>query len=350
MTSSERAPAPSSKPVAVWLLACCAMIFVMVILGGVTRLTHSGLSIVEWKPLIGWIPPLTQADWQELFQKYQRTPEFQQINSGILLDQFKPIFWMEYVHRLWGRIIGLVFFIPFVVLAARGKIGKQLWAPLAFAFVLGSLQGLMGWIMVKSGLSDRPSVSQYLLTAHLAIAAILYGYLLWLALDLFYAGRNGVKTAASAARGAVIPVALIFVTLLAGGFVAGLKAGFAYNTFPLMDGHFIPEGFFALQPWYINFFENIATVQFTHRILAMTTFFCVAVFWLATRRQDLGAAATPMNLLLLVAIIQVGLGISTLLLVVPVPLAAAHQAGALALYTAGLWTANRLRAQRVRPA
>lgn len=347
MTSGARAPGPSSKPVAAWLLACCAMIFVMVILGGVTRLTHSGLSIVEWKPLIGWIPPLSQADWQELFQKYQQTPEFQQVNSGLSLDQFKPIFWMEYVHRLWGRIIGLVFFVPFVVLAARGNIERRLWPALAFAFVLGSLQGLMGWIMVRSGLSDRPSVSQYLLTAHLGLACILYGYLLWLALDLYYAGRNEKRPgAASSMRGALGLVALIFTTVLVGGFVAGLKAGFAYNTFPLMDGHFIPNGFFALQPWYINFFENIATVQFTHRVLAMTTFFYVTVFWLATRRQYLGDAALPVNLLFAFVVIQVGLGISTLLLVVPVPLAAAHQAGALALYTAGLWAANRLWAQR----
>ncbi|MFZ0693290.1 MAG: COX15/CtaA family protein, partial [Alphaproteobacteria bacterium] len=292
----------------------------------------------------------SQADWQGLFQKYRQTPEFQQINSSLSLDQFKPIFWMEYVHRLWGRIIGLVFFVPFVVLAARRKIERRLWPPLAFAFVLGSLQGLMGWIMVRSGLSDRPSVSQYLLTAHLGLACILYGYLLWLALDLYYAGRNEKRAGATSfVHGALGLVALIFTTVLAGGFVAGLKAGFAYNTFPLMDGHFIPDGIFALQPWYINFFENIATVQFTHRILAMTTFFYVTVFWLAARRQYLGDAALPANLLFAFVVIQVGLGISTLLLVVPMPLAAAHQAGALALYTAGLWVTNRLWAQRVRP-
>jgi len=345
--SATPAPATSTKGVAAWLFVCCAMIFVMVLLGGVTRLTHSGLSIVAWQPLLGWIPPLSHAAWQELFRAYQATPEFQKINHAMTLAEFKPIFWMEYVHRLWGRLIGVVFLVPFLVLAARGKIESRLKPHFVAVFALGLFQGALGWYMVKSGLVDRPDVSPYRLAAHLGTAFAIYAYLLWLALDLVYARKTYAPPAAARRlwRGALALAGLVFVTALAGAIVAGTDAGFAYNTFPLMDGRLIPQAILDLHPWYRNFFENIAAVQFTHRVLAITALVLVLLFRLRLARTDLTASARrAADTFAALALVQVGLGISTLLLVVPVPLAAAHQAGALALFTAALWTAHRLRA------
>ena len=349
VSTSPAARASSPRPVAIWLFLCCAMIFVMVVLGGVTRLTHSGLSIVEWRPLMGWIPPLSDAAWLDVFQKYQATPEYQQINHGMTLEAFKGIFWMEYLHRLWGRAIGVVFFVPFIVFAALGRIERRLWPALGAIFFLGALQGLLGWIMVKSGLIERPDVSPYLLAAHLGSAFAIYAITFWMALQLSYAGaRDRLESgAARLARFAYVLVCLVFVTVLAGALVAGTHAGFAFNTFPLMNGRIIPDGLFDLHPWYRNFLESIETIQFMHRVLAITTFVLVLLFWFIGRRRQLsGAAGFAANVFATLAVVQVALGISTLLLIVPLPLAAAHQAGALALFTAALWTANRLSAAR----
>jgi cytochrome c oxidase assembly protein subunit 15 len=343
-TPSHPAGLDADRAVAIWLFLCCAMIFVMVVLGGVTRLTHSGLSIVEWQPLFGWIPPLSDAAWQDAFRKYQATPEFEQLNHAMTLAQFKPIFWMEYTHRLWGRLIGVVFLVPFAVFAAQRRIAPRLRPRLVAIFVLGLLQGGMGWYMVKSGLVQRPDVSQYRLAAHLGIAFVIYAYIFWLALDLAYGGTRDRAPANIAAlrRHASALAALVFVTALAGAIVAGTDAGFAYNTFPLMDGRIVPEGMFELSPWYLNFFENIAAVQFAHRAIALTTFALIVLFWFEARRVS-GSARVAVNHLGAFAVLQVALGISTLLLAVPVPLAAAHQAGALLLFTSALWTAHRLR-------
>ena len=345
---SAFAPSARSRaldPVVLWLALCCAMVFVMVVLGGVTRLTESGLSITEWRPLMGWIPPATDAAWQEVFQKYQATPEYQQINAGMTLAEFKGIFWMEYVHRLWGRLIGLVYALPFAAFAFTGKIEKRLLPHFVAVFVLGGLQGGLGWFMVKSGLVDRTDVSPYRLTAHLALAFVIYAYMFWLLLGLLYRNRRETLPAAALAlkpwaRGLA---ALVLLTAMAGGLTAGLNAGFAFNTFPLMAGQWVPPGFLDLSPWYLNFFENIAAVQFTHRVLAILTFIAAITFWLAAGRRGVaGSAKTAANALAAFAAVQVGLGIATLLFVVPVALAAAHQAGALALFTAALWTAQRL--------
>jgi len=337
---------PSLRPVAIWVFACCAMIFVMVVLGGITRLTHSGLSIVEWRPLLGWIPPLSQEAWAGLFAKYQATPEFQQINHAMTLPEFQSIFWMEYLHRLWGRLIGVVFLVPFLVFAAQGRIARRLWPAFATVFVLGAFQGALGWYMVKSGLIERPDVSQYRLAAHLGAAFVIYGFLLWLGLDLIDEGRRERALGAQKLwRRALALTVLIFATAMAGAFTAGLDAGFAFNTFPLMGGRIVPEGAMELQPWYLNFFENIATVQFTHRVLAIITFVLAVLFWIDARRREIGGSARlAADTLGALVCVQMALGILTLLLVVPVPLAAAHQAGALVLFTAALWTAHRLRA------
>lgn len=339
-------PATGDRQLALWLMICCAMIFAMVMLGGVTRLTGSGLSMVEWDPIFGVVPPLTEADWEATFSRYRESPEYRKINVGMDLHGFKQIYWFEFTHRLLGRAIGLVFLLPFLYFVFTGRIRRPLIPRLAMLFVLGGLQGVLGWYMVKSGLVDNPHVSQYRLTAHLGTALLIYAYMLWVALGLWT--NAGQTAAASAPRGlrrfAAGLGALVFITALSGGFVAGLKAGFAYNTFPLMDGHWIPEAMFLQSPAWRNFFENIATVQFDHRLLATLVFAGCVAFWLAARRHALPASARlGVHALLAAAVLQVSLGISTLLLHVPTALAATHQGGALLLLTVILVVNHRLR-------
>jgi cytochrome c oxidase assembly protein subunit 15 len=332
-----------NRRIAVWLFVCCLMVYAMVILGGVTRLTGSGLSMVEWDPIFGILPPLDQADWDETFRLYQQSPEYQKINIGMDLDGFKQIYWFEYSHRVLGRTIGTVFLLPFLFFLVKGWIQRPLIPKLLAMFVLGGLQGLLGWYMVKSGLVDNPHVSQYRLTAHLGLAILIYAYMFHVALGLWFGGRLSGTTPAGLRRATTLVGGLVFITILSGGFVAGLKAGFAYNTFPLMDGHWIPEVIFMQEPLWRNFFENIATVQFQHRLLAMLVFLSIILLWLDARRVTLPAAVTTGLLLMLAAVVlQVSLGISTLLLHVPVPLAATHQAGALLLFTIVLYTRYRM--------
>ena len=331
------------KAIAIWLLACCATIFGMIILGGVTRLTGSGLSMVQWAPIMGILPPLNQTEWQESFLLYQQFPEYQLKNFHMSLDDFKSIFWFEYGHRLLGRSIGIIFLLPFLFFLFRGKIEKALTPKLITMFVLGGLQGLMGWYMVKSGLVDDPHVSQYRLTAHLGLAIVIYGYMLWVALGLLYPKINSDKQNPSLSRLSLIISAIIFITALSGGFVAGTHAGFAFNTFPLMDGRLIPVGLFDLSPLWRNFFENIVTVQFDHRVLATLLFLLIPAFWLKAKKLELEPLArTGSHLLLAALALQITLGISTLLLVVPVALAAAHQAGAILLLTAAIFVSQQL--------
>ena len=332
------------RSLAVWLLACCALVFALVVVGGITRLTHSGLSIVEWQPIVGAVPPLDDAAWQEAFGKYQQTPEFRQVNPGMDLAGFKRIFWWEYVHRLLGRLIGAAFLLPLLWFAVRRRIGRALTWKLAGIFALGGLQGAMGWYMVQSGLVDNPRVSQYRLAAHLGMALLIYAAMLWTALDLLF--PRGTEAAAPRVlrRFAFALVALIFAMALSGGLVAGIRAGLAYNTFPLMNGHVVPPGMFVLEPWYLNFFGNVATVQFDHRLIAWALAFLVPWFWLRVRRAAVSRRAKlAADLLLGALVLQIALGIATLLLAVPVPLAAAHQAGALLVFTAVLLAAHALR-------
>jgi cytochrome c oxidase assembly protein subunit 15 len=333
------------RAIAFWLLAVAAMVFAMVVIGGVTRLTHSGLSMVEWQPVTGWLPPSTEAEWLAVFRQYQRFPEFREVNAGMTVAEFKGIFWLEFIHRLWGRLIGVAFAVPFMVFLLKGWVDRRLAPKLVVIFVLGGLQGVLGWYMVKSGLVDRPDVSQYRLTAHLGAALLIYAYMLWVAFGLL-APEPG-PTPRNLSRFAAALAAMVFVTALSGGFVAGLDAGFAYNTFPLMDGELIPEHLFAVTPLYLNFFEDVTTVQFTHRLLAITTAALVLVFWFAAAKAPLAARPRlAAHALLVAAATQVTLGISTLVLIVPVPLAAAHQAGAVVLLTTALWAAFEMRQPR----
>ncbi len=348
-TLSSASAAPSARrAIAIWLLVCCAMIFVMVVLGGLTRLTHSGLSMVEWKPLTGFLPPLTAAEWQAAFDNYRQYPEYRKLNLGMTLAEFKSIFWLEFLHRLWGRAIGVVFLAPFLYFLFRRRIDRQLGAKLVAMFVLGGLQGVLGWYMVKSGLVDRPDVSQYRLAAHLGAAFLIYGYIFWVALGLL-----SPKTAPGGGRRAALRrlafwfAVLIVVTVLSGALVAGLDAGFAYNTFPLMDGRLVPHGVLAMEPLVANFFDNAITVQFDHRVLAIAAAVFAVVLWLMARRSPLGGrAALAFDVMLMAVAVQVALGIATLLTVVALPLAAAHQAGAMVLFTAVLWVVHELRGSR----
>lgn len=317
----------------------------MIILGGVTRLTGSGLSIVEWAPIMGILPPLNQAEWQDTFQLYQQFPEYQLKNFAMTLDDFKSIFWFEYSHRLLGRSIGIIFLVPFLFFLFKGKISKALTPKLITLFVLGGMQGLMGWYMVKSGLVNDPRVSQYRLTAHLALAIIIYAYMFWVALDLLIPKVNNNTRDASKklAIASFSITTLIFITALSGGFVAGTHAGFAFNTFPLMNGRLVPDGLFEQSPIWLNFFENIITVQFNHRVFATLLFITIPVFWLKTRSLELERIThISIHLLLAALILQITLGISTLLLIVPVALAASHQAGAILLLTTALFVSHQL--------
>ena len=333
-----------NRAIALWLLICCAMVYAMVVLGGVTRLTHSGLSIVEWQPLVGTMPPLTDADWQVLFGKYQQTPEYQQVNVGIGLDGFKEIFWLEYFHRLLGRMIGIVFALPLLVFWLRRRIERPLRSKLVLMFALGAAQGLLGWLMVKSGLIDEPRVSPYRLTAHLGLAIAIYAYMFWTALGLITPPPSA---APRLRRVGILVTTLVFVTILAGGFVAGTRAGFAFNDWPLMQGRLIPDGLYALSPWWRDVFENIATVQFHHRLLAYALLVAVPAWWWYGRQFALPPRTrNAFHLLLGLLLLQVLLGILTLVHVVPLPLAAAHQAGAVAVLTAALYVNHALRRAR----
>jgi heme a synthase len=336
------------RPVAVWLFACCTLIFLMIVVGGVTRLTHSGLSIVEWQPIVGALPPLSDADWAALFRKYQATPEFIKVNHDMDLAAFKRIFWWEYGHRLLGRAIGVVFLMPLIYFALRGWLGRALIPRLFGLFALGAMQGGMGWYMVKSGLVDDPHVSQYRLAAHLGIAFAIYGFMFWTALDMVRGPRSGFE--APPKRGLALVSSLlcggVFLMVLSGAIVAGIHAGLFYNTFPLMNGSWVPPEILTLDPWYLNVFNNMATVQFDHRAIAWLL--AIAVPWFAIRvlrSRDAEPRARRAAVLLVAALIlQIALGITTLLLVVPVPVAAAHQAGAVVLFSAVLNLAHSLRA------
>ncbi|HVO89118.1 MAG TPA: COX15/CtaA family protein, partial [Casimicrobiaceae bacterium] len=252
------------RSVAIWLAVCCALVCAMVVVGGVTRLTHSGLSITEWQPIVGTIPPLDDTQWQEAFAKYQATPEYRLVNHDMTLAGFKGIFWLEYYHRLLGRLIGIVFFVPLVYFAVRRSLPRGMGWPLVGVFVLGGLQGALGWYMVASGLVDDPRVSQFRLTAHLGLAFAIFAALWWATLSLIFPRDAGVRSdeRSRASRFAYLVTGAVFVMVLTGGLVAGLRAGFAYNTFPLMNGALIPREIMMVTPWWENFFWNMATVQF----------------------------------------------------------------------------------------
>jgi len=313
-----------------WLVACCGLVFSMVVLGGLTRLTHSGLSMVEWNPLT-ILPPLSDQEWLKTFSLYQTSPEFRQINPDMDVSGFKSIFWLEYLHRLVGRLTGFVFAIPLVIFWAKGMLPQVMGKRLILIFGLGALQGLIGWLMVASGLVDQPQVSHFRLAAHLLMALLIYSALVWTVLDLSPIALRP----SYLSRVALLPLILVFGTITWGAFVAGLHAGLIYDTFPLMNGQFFPEDGLALHPILTNFVENLSTVQFTHRLLAGATVLSLTTLWLFSRSALIALPA-------LWSWVQGSLGVFTLLFHVPVPLAALHQAGAVILLTLILRMVHRM--------
>jgi heme a synthase len=328
-----------------WLMALAGLVVCMVVVGGATRLTHSGLSITEWRPVDGVIPPMSDADWQTLFGKYQQIPEYQQLNKGMSLAEFKPLFWWEWSHRMLGRFAGLVAAIGLAVFLSNAQIRVGLWKPLVGIFALGSLEGAAGWYMVSSGLQDRTDVSQYRLALHLGIATLLIAAILWTALG---AGRG--RTGWSGlSKLAIALLAAVYGQIILGAFVAGLDAGLSHNTWPLMDGRLIPHGLKAMTPAWLNPFENPLTVQFDHRMWAYAVAGLALINHLAVWRFGSQRLLNTASLLLCVVLVQVGLGIWTLLAVVPLHLALMHQVTAMAVLATSLWHLDRTLTERTVP-
>lgn len=341
------APSPMSpalrRRAGLWFAAWTVLLFITVVIGGVTRLTESGLSITEWKPVSGVLPPLNQAAWEAEFEKYRQIPQYQQLNAGMSLADFQRIFWVEWIHRLWARIVGVAIAVPALVVLLRG--GLERWVTRRILALLGlmAVQGFMGWYMVASGLSGRTSVSQYRLAAHLSVALVLIGVAVWSAADLLTTARPaGGAAARGLARLSRWFVGLVAVTAVAGAFVAGLDAGKLYNTFPLMGGQLVPAGYGALTPWYRNVFENLVAVQFNHRVLGIAVTLFGTYLWWRTRNDD-SAVGTWGRAVGLMSMLQVGLGIATLLALVPITLASMHQGGAVVLLVFGLLLVHAVR-------
>jgi cytochrome c oxidase assembly protein subunit 15 len=327
-----QAPARHRTALRVWLTAVALMIVAMILVGGATRLTDSGLSITEWQPIVGIVPPLSDSDWHEAFEAYKQIPEYTHVNPDMDLEGFKTIYWWEWAHRFLGRMIGFVFFLPFLGFWAAGYIPRELMPRLLGLFFLGGLQGAVGWYMVKSGLVDRVDVSQYRLAAHFGIAVLIFGYTLWLILSLSGKARERLSSSAPATVAGIM-FGLVFVQLLLGALVAGLDAGFSFNTFPLMSGQFVPEGLFDLDPWFLNLFENPMTVQFDHRMFAYFLILAATLqavwLWLTKRPAEVIGSAL---VLAVATMMQAVIGVWTLLLSVPLPLGLAHQAGAILVF------------------
>jgi heme a synthase len=334
-------PEPRRRALRIWLWSIAGMTFAVLIVGGITRLTQSGLSMVDWQPVMGVIPPLGEAQWQAAFDQYRQFPEYQQLRQGMTLSEFKFIFFWEYFHRLLARTIGLVFLVPFVFFWVRGYLSRPLVRRGLLLFGLGAAQGLMGWLMVKSGLVDRPSVSHYRLAAHLSLAFIIFGFAVWLAREL----RIGVARAAlrpdarrTMLRGLALVGGLLALQIVWGAFVAGLKAGYYYNTFPLMGGRLVPEHLLWLEPAFRNFVENPIAVQWAHRVLGTVLGLVAAGFFVQVARGGADAASRRFNAALFALIVvQYALGVLTLIHHVPVSLGVAHQA--MAMVIAGVWIA-----------
>lgn len=330
-TEKQRKSRPAIR---LWLYFTATLIFAMVIVGGATRLTESGLSITEWLPLLGAIPPLNEADWLAAFEKYKQIPQYQTINKGMTLTEFEFIYWWEWSHRFLGRFIGVAFALPAIYFWLTGRLERSLKPKVVALFVLGGLQGALGWFMVKSGLVDRVDVSQYRLAAHLTLAVVIYAAMLWVAFGIGAGKRTPLNVPYGPMTIAIIGLILLQIAL--GGFVAGLDAGHGYNTWPLMDGALIPDGLAAMSPWWKNLFENALTVQFNHRLLA---YIVVLVIFIHAARQMTGEcrAGSSALVLLLLIFLQMAIGIATLLMHVPISVALVHQGGALFVLAAALW-------------
>jgi cytochrome c oxidase assembly protein subunit 15 len=346
--AGQETSAAGLRWVRAWLFSAAALVFAMVVVGGAVRLTDSGLSITEWQPIVGVVPPLNETDWQVAFAKYKQIPEYKLVNRGMSLEEFKFIYWWEWAHRALGRLIGLVFALPFLWFWVRGHVPRGLTPKLLAVLGLGSLQGFIGWYMVQSGLVERVDVSHYRLVLHLTMAIVIFGLLLWLALGL--TDRSRPVRLKSVTRNqqnlALVVLALVLVQITLGAFVAGIKAGLTYNTWPLMDGQVIPAGLGTLEPWYLNLFENVTTVQFTHRTVA---YILVALVlwqaWSFARTADDERLVLSSALLALAVVGQAALGIWMLVTAqgaIPIGLGLAHQAGAVVVLATAVWHEHRM--------
>lgn len=340
-------PEPRRRQLRLWFWSIAGMTLAVLVVGGITRLTRSGLSIVDWDPIMGVIPPLTEAQWQETFDRYRQFPEYQQLRQGMELGDFKFIFFWEYLHRLVARTIGLVFLVPFVFFWLRGWFNRPLAARSLALFGLGAMQGVMGWLMVASGLVDRPSVSHFRLTAHLSLAFLIFGFSVWLVAELRVRPRP-TEVAAGVRRmmGRWLTAlgVLLVLQVVWGAFVAGLKAGFFHNTFPLMGDRWVPPELLSLEPALVNFVQNPATVQWTHRLLGTLLLLAATAFFVKVLRAPADAGSRRLNLALFALIAgQYVLGVLTLLYHVPVHLGVLHQVVALVLFGVWIWWVHRAR-------
>lgn len=338
----ESGAPPEVGAVRAWLVFVALLVFLMIVVGGATRLTDSGLSITEWQPLLGAIPPLSEAHWLDAFEKYKQIPEYQLVNKGMSLDEFKVIYWWEWSHRFLGRFIGVAFALPLVVFWAFGWLPRGLAPKLVGILALGALQGFFGWYMVKSGLVERVDVSHYRLALHLVTAFLILALLVWTALDLAAppAAIRLSSIAPAHRRTAWALLALVMLQVVLGAFVAGLKAGLTYNTWPLMDGRLVPNGLLTLEPWFLNFFENVTTVQFDHRVVAYALVGLAVWHAFALRRVDDERVVTSGALLAIATLLQMALGIWTLLAAqgaIPIGLGLAHQGGAAVVLAIAVW-------------
>lgn len=331
-----------NKKVIYWLLLGCTLIFIMVVVGGITRLTHSGLSISNYKLISGTIPPMNEIEWQEAFDLYKQFPEYQKLNTNFTLEDFKDIYFWEWLHRVLGRFIGLVFLLPFLYFLISKQLSKPTIKKSLILLGLGGFQGFLGWYMVKSGLVDRPDVSHFRLAAHLTTAFITFAYTFWVALDLMFPDKKQIN---SSFRNLIrFGLALLLVQIVYGAFVAGLDAGFIHNHWPMMsEGKFMHETVYSEQsPWLKNFIEGKSGVQFVHRILAYFVVLFVILIWEKSKKIDLTAyQAKGINALLILVGIQFLLGVLTIILQVPVWLGVAHQVGAFFLLSAMTFTLHR---------
>ncbi|CCE77751.1 MULTISPECIES: COX15/CtaA family protein [Wolbachia] len=328
-----------AKPVAIWLFLCSLMVICMVGIGGFTRLSKAGLSITEWKPITGTLLPLSEQDWLKEKSKYEATPEYKAFNYGMSMEEFRTIYLIEYVHRLIARLTGLVFILPFIYFTLKKRIPKNAVIRLSTALLFGILQAFAGWYMVKSGLVVNPHVSHYKLALHLLLALVIFALLSYQFFDYQIKPKQIIKINSNITCYIWIILILVTIQIIFGAFVAGLNAGLIYNTFPLMDGQIVPEDLFYLQPAWLNIFENRATVQFVHRVLALLILVLVAILTIKN------ASVKPVYIMLLSVIVQVILGVVTLLLHIPMAIAIAHQMFSFILFGSGLYCLCYLRNQ-----
>ena len=337
-----------NKPLLLWLFSGAFLVFAMVVVGGITRLTHSGLSITEWNLIMGSIPPLNEMDWNAVFAKYQQTPEFQKINYSMTLSEFKFIFFWEFIHRLIGRLIGVVFLVPFVYFYFTGQLKGKFTRKLLFVFALGGLQGLIGWYMVKSGLVNDPHVSHYRLALHLITAFITFGYIWWLVLDIIAPRAFNKITSGRVRSFASIILGVVLVQIVYGAFVAGLKAGLVYNTWPMMGDEWVAEGTTAMKPLWVNFVEGLAGIQFIHRYIAYLVVGLIIYVWFKYRTEEKTVLQKrAINFLLGMVLLQFTLGVLTLVYAVPLVLGVLHQIGAFFLFASAIFFYHQTRVPKI---